>query len=255
MRAAVKLVTATFRLYTEAGRQSALAFTRSAGAVAVLLLAFPVLLIAGFLLSPLGLAGGILVALLADACAGTYLACLQDALGGRRSVGLAAVRANLGRYTWDIVSVQFPLGILHLLLAQLPLPWLVPFAIDLAIFVFFNPIPEMMGRSRNSGIPVYGEALGFMSRAGVEWLIPQAVACGALVLVAGASTPMLFGPGFGFIAAGGEAVARVGAGPAGWALGLGTLAGIHLLMLFRGALYVRLSEGGRRARAWAENFR
>lgn len=252
----MKLVRATLVLYQEAALAAGRAFTRSAWAFALLLVFFPVLWFLGTLLSPLGMLGGILLSLVNAACAGTYLATLQDALSLRRSVDVKLIRSNFSRYSGDVLSVLFPLWILQLLVGLLGLP-LVPLLVGIAVGLFFNPAPEMIGRSRTRGLDLLGEAARFMGGNWPEWLVPQALVLGAAAVVFPGSAVgivALFGPQFGFVQAG-SLVLGAGTGLAGWVLGLAMVAFVHLFMLFRGALYERLSTGGRRARAWQANFR
>lgn len=252
----MKLVVATLRIYGESAVVAGRAFGRSAIAFLLLLAFFPVLWGASLVLSPFGIVGGILVSLLSAACAGTYLATLLDALTVRRSVSLEMVKRNLSQYTGDVLSVLFPLWILSMLLGFLQVP-LLPLAITVVVSVLFNPAPEMIGRSRSRGLDLLGDAAKFMGANWPEWLLPQLVVLlPAALLLPGAALGLagLFGPSFGFVQAG-SLVLSGGYGPLGWAYGLAVVAFVHLFMLFRGALYERLASGGRRARAWQENFR
>jgi hypothetical protein len=249
----VRLVRATLRIYAESASDAGKAFTRSAWALLVLLCAFPVLLAAARLTAPLGFAGGMIYALLMDAVAGTYLACLQDALAMRRSMGPSIVRANLGRYTWEIVRVNFPIYLATLLVGIVS-PAL-GLALGVAIFFFLNPLPEMIGRAGADGVDLIREAARFVLKDGIEWFVAMAVAITPLVLLVSVQAGLGFGASFGFVYAGGAVFEAVGRSPVGVVFGLVGVAGTHLVMLFRGALYVRLSSSGRRGRAWQEHFR
>lgn len=258
MRRLTALVTATVRIYVDAAREAGKAFSRSALAFLVLLLCFPLLTAVGILVSPLGIAGGLVLSILNAACAGTYLAMLRDALTGRRSLGVSSLRGNLGSSTWDIINVLFPLWIVDLVLSLVAVPAAVPVVFGVAVFLFLNPVPEMIGRSRSVGLDLLREAWQFMMSHGPEWLVPQLAALALLWLAFPAQAlPILslFGARFGFTTTGGLAMSA-GSGPVGWAIGFGLVALVHVLMLFRGALYVRLSDaGGRRAREWNERLR
>lgn len=251
----MKLVRATLQIYQDAALAAGRAFLRSAWAFGLLLLFFPILWFAAVLLAPLGMIGGILVAVLNAACAGTYLATLQDALALRRALGFASLRANFSRYAGDVLSVLFPIWIVGLLLGLLELP-LVPLLFSIVVAVGFNPAPEMIGRVRSRGLELLGDALTFMGGNWPEWLLPQLVVLGvgawvlprSLVQLAG-----LFGPQFGFVQAG--SLVLGGGSLLGWLGGLVTVAFVHAFMLFRGALYERLASGGRRGRAWQAQFR
>lgn len=249
------LVTATLRIYMDAAREAGKAFARSAWALAALLVCFPLLTAAAVLVSPLGFFGGIVIAIVQAALAGTYLATLRDALSSRRSMGPSVLQANFGAHTWDIINVLFPLWICDLVISLLRLPSVVGLVFGIAVFLFLNPVPEMIGRSRSGGLELLREAWQFMMNNGPEWLVPQLLVLGVAWLALptkALALLQLFGPRFGFTHAG-SLVA--GGSAAGWAIGFGLVAVVHLIMLFRGALYQRLGGGGRRARAWEERFR
>lgn len=246
------LVTATLRIYRLAAADAARAFARSALAFVLLLLAFPVLVAAAGLAGGMGIAGGFFYSLLQAAVVGTYLTTLQDALSRHRAMDLAIVRSNLGRHSWDVIGVLFPLWLLDLLLGVIGTPSLVLLGVSLVIAVLLNPVPEMIGRARSRGVDLLQDALTFMQGNGVEWLVPQVLVLAVPVVLypaLGLTVVSLFGPRFGFIHAGGLALSG-GLTPLGVGGGLLILASVHLFMLFRGALFTRLGEGGRRARAW-----
>ncbi|MDP2316165.1 MAG: hypothetical protein Q8P41_24925 [Pseudomonadota bacterium] len=254
----MRLLSATLRIYVDAARESGKAFPRSAWAFITLISCFPLLMLVGMLIAPLGFVGGVIYSILNAACAGTYLALVKDALSVRRSLGPASVRANLGAHTWDIIGVLFPLWMVDLVLSLLGAPALVPLIYGIAVFLFLNPVPEMIGRSRSGGLELLREAGQFMMQSGPEWLAPQLLVLAGLWLAFPAQTlPILslVGPRFGFTTTGSLAVSA-GATPAGWAIGFGLVALVHLLMLFRSALFEQLSgRGGRRAREWQERTR
>lgn len=247
------LVAVTLRIYRDAALDAGRAFVRSAWALVLLLLLFPLLVGVGTLTAPLGIFGGFLLAFVNAACAGTYLATLQDALSMRKAMGFDVVRGNLGRHAGDVISVLFPLWVVDLGLSLVRAPTVVVLLVSVAVFLLFNPAPEMIGRARSRGLDLLQDCLTFMQGNGPEWLLPQVVLLAPLVALTGLGHLSIalsfFGPRFGFVHAGSLAM-DIGAGPVGWALGVGTVALVHLFMLFRGALYVRLGSGGRRQRAW-----
>lgn len=254
----MRLLLATLRIYGDAGRDAGRAFARGAWAMIALLACFPVLALAGALVAPLGFFGGFLLAFLRAAAAGTYLACLRDALSSRKSLGPAVLRDNLGAHTFEIINVLFPIYVVELLLSLARAPMLVTLPVSIAIALFLNPVPEMIGRVRAGGMELLQDAGRFMLNNGPEWLAPQVLALG-LLWAAFQSEALavlgLFGPRFGFTEAGALALHGASGGAAGWAAGLVLLALVHAMMLFRGALYQRLGSGGRRQREWESRFR
>lgn len=257
----MNLLTSTLRLYRDAATDAARALPASALAFGYLLTAWLVLALTAIPLSSLGLIGGVILSLLYAAASGTYLALLQLVLPARASVrGLPALRASLGRHTWEIVGVSFWFWILDMLLQAAQAPGVVVLLIQVAVMLLLNPLPEMIGRvtrGDTSGSYAIQQAWRWMQQSGPEWLVPQVLLVGGLALAAPDRVVyalQLFGPYFQFISAGQLAVAG-GAGWLGWALGLGLVLLVHAWMLFRGALFLRLSQGGRRARAWQDRLR
>lgn len=232
---------------------------------------FPILAVAGVLIAPLGFAGGMIYGFLHAACAGTYLATLQDALSSRRSLSFDTVRRNVGAFTWDVIGALFPIWVVELLLELSGVPSVVRMIAALLIFLLLNPVPELIGRSRATGVELLREAWTFMWTSGPEWIIPHVLLLGGAWLVFPDQALVLlklFGPELGFVSAGmlalgGQALlgsftaaANPYAGTAvTWAIGFGLVALVHLVMLFRGALFARLSSGSRRGREWAGHFR
>lgn len=251
------MIASTVRLYVDAFSDASRAFARSAWGLGWLLLSFVGLLIAGMLVSPLGMVGGFVLGIAQAFAAGVYLGCLQDALAVHRPMGWDLVRGNFGRYMWDIVNVLFPLWIVDLLVGFARVPVLGTI-VGIAIFLFLNPVPEMIGRVRSSGTELLGDAWSFMGRAGPEWLVPQVLfAGGAWALLPGMGLDTLvratavFSPRMGFMDAGGLGMQALGT-TGGIVRAVGLVALVHLAMLFRGALYGRLEGSSRRGRAWAE---
>ncbi len=254
------MLLSTLRIYGSAARDAGRAVARGGWALGWLVAALVGMAVLGVLVAPLGILGGFALGFAQAAAAGTYLACVRDTLGPGRPLDLGRVRDNLGAYTWDVMNVLFPLFLLDLVLAQVRLPY-VGMVVGIAVFLFLNPLPEMVGRVRAGGLDVLGEAWSFMGRAGPEWLLPQvAFVAGAWALLPGGSgvdrlvrVLGVFGPRMGFMEAG-------SLGLAAWAGGGGLLRAtallvlVHAAMVFRAALYVRLASGSRRSRAWEARF-
>jgi hypothetical protein len=258
---------ATLTLYADAAREATSAMGRSAAALPLLLLGYLVLTGAELLffsrLPPsAGLVAGFVHALLEAAIVGAYLALVEVGVLGRRRVRLSDLGEHLGAYVWDVISVLFVFWVAQLILG-LALPSALVVAVPLAI-VAFNPAPELVYQGRSRGMELLGDALGFMQRNWPEWLGAQLPAVGFLIaygaLVTGGFSWVLFvgnlqafGPFFGFIRVGGDAllVAQAVGGHAGALLGaVLLLAFTHWFMLWRGFLFRELSRGSRRSRAW-----
>lgn len=245
------LIRSTLAIYRDSALDAVRATTRSAYGFVFLLLLAPLLKVAGIALSPLGMIGGMAASLLMAACAGTYLATLDDTLGAASSRGLslATLRGNLGRYTSEVLGVAFPIWIGGLILSFVPGPlyWIY----QVVVAVAFNVSPEMIGRTRSSGIELLGDSLRWLKDNGPEWFIPQALLLLPIALWRPGSVATIlsmFGPQFGFVNAGGALLGMDG--PISWVGAFGMVVYIHAMMLFRAALFIRLGRGGRRQRLW-----
>lgn len=245
------LLRSTLSLYKDAALDAARATARSSWGFLLLLALFPLLSLVGTLVSPLGVIGGFISGLLSAACAGTYLATLQDAMESGRSVSFSAVRGNFGRYTSEVIGVAFPLWI-GALVAGAVLPSAAVALLMLGVSVVFNVAPEMIGRSRSQGTALLADSARWLKENAPEWFVPQLVVLVPVLLLrpsALVTFASMFGPQFGFVNAGALALSLAG-GPSAWLTGLALVAYVHAAMLFRGALYKRLGPGGRRQRLW-----
>src|SRR6185369_12745777 len=170
-------VMATLRLY---GREAvrALRYATRAWPVAFSLLLYAALLqLAAALVAPLGFVGGILMGFAAAACVSSYLHLLSQAVAGR-AIKLGDLKESFGARFWDVVSVLFAF-------------WMIDFALTavtrsaghngaiartlagLAMAVFFNPVPELLYRGTSRSFALLGEAARFISKHGLEWLLPH----------------------------------------------------------------------------------
>ena len=255
----------TFAAYGRAAKAALTAFVRGpaalVGLVVAQLLVFAVSVLVGK--ANLGIVGGFIIGIISIGAAGSYLSLVEQALDGRRGVPWTAIQESVGTYFNDVMNVAFIFFIVDMLVGRL-LPGPALLLLWLAIFILFNPVPELIINQRSfGGIETLRSAFRWVKKNGIEWFLPHFLIGGALVVVAPASTFFLltaFGPRFGFV----EGLAVIGplltALQRGWDLRTLLLAvlipaSIHLGMLFRCALFRELDSGGRRARAWQARFK
>jgi len=124
----------------------------------------------------------------------------------------------------------------------------------LAMAVFFNPVPELLYQGSTRSFQLLYESARFVSRHGLEWLIPNIVFALALLAPLG----LLRGPA-------GLVVLNVSTllSPDNNGMGLydvfsraplylqlPMLVFVHFIMVFRGLLFAGLTGGGSRQRAF-----
>jgi len=180
-------------------------------------------------LAPLGLVGGLVFVLVESTCWSAMLACTGEVVRHGR-VGMDDVRAGFTAYLGDVLNVRFALWLLALLLMALP-PSPLTLIVRIAVFVFFNAVPELIYLGRYGTADLLAASYRFIGENWIEWFpatILMLVAAGGVVgLVAG--VPGVLGE-----------VLLV--------LALGAVLGIGLTV--RGVLFLELGQSSRRGRAF-----
>lgn len=250
------VVQATLSTWKSAALQALKSTGASWPAMLGLLVGSSITAVVSFLVIPLGFAGGFISSLVNAAAAGSYLFLLETSVLHRRRVRLDDVTTSAGRYLWDVISVLFIFWIGSLLLSPFfkAIPALA-LAVNLVVFVVFNPAPELVYQGHSRSLALLGDAVRFVFDNWPEWFIPQVVVgLGLLFLYPGGVMPLLqaTGPYFGFTSVAVPLVGSLTGGLSAFLLVQTVLSVmiIHMVMLFRGFLYRDLSRGNRRARAW-----
>lgn len=250
----------------DAWRISAISATRalskSVWALAFLVFAGVVMVVAGLLLSPFGMAGGFVLGFIQAWLIGWYLSLIELGVVQRRRISLADIRARAnGVYLWEVISVMFIFFIVGMLLDPMQTNSL-PFQIFvLAASLLFNTAPEQIYQDHTQSTALLMDSFKFMQNKWPEWLGIQLPIFAVLaVLLTGGTSGIgflmflevlqLYGPFFNFLSVGLIAMSKLGGGAIGIAMGFALLALSHWLLLFRGILYRELRFSSRRAREW-----
>jgi hypothetical protein len=251
------------RLY---GREAvrALRYATRAWPVAFSLLLYAALLqLCAALVAPLGVLGGILMGFAAAACLSSYLHLLSQAVAGR-AIKLGDFQESFGARFWDVVSVLFAFWVIDLVVGKVIAPQagakadIVVALFGLAMAVFFNPVPELLYQGSSRSFQLLMESGRFISKYGLEWLLPNVLAAAALMAPLG----LLHGPA-------GQVILHVATilSPNNDGMGVYSLFArapiylqlpmllfIHWLMVFRGLLFGELTRGSARGRAIREGW-
>jgi hypothetical protein len=216
-----------------------------------------IFMVVGQLVGPLGRAGGLVLGLVLAACFSSYIHLISQVVSGTR-VKFADLRESFGARFWDVVSVLFAFWIIDLILTQLIAPAsggkapIVIALFGLAMTVFFNPVPELLYQGTARSFQLLMESGRFISKHGLEWLLPNVLFALALLAPLG----MLRGPA-------GLVVLNISAllAPNNDGMGLYALfsrapiylqipmlVSVHFVMVFRGLLFGALTRGGSRQR-------
>ncbi len=250
------LARATLQLWASAARDASRTLARNAWAIGLVPVYTLGLGFVGQLAGQLGMIGGFLNYIALAGCAGSFLTVIGEAVSHGRP-RLQDLGSTFSRLLGNVVSVLFILWIIRLLLSMLaqqnPQMFWVIIAVQIGIFVAFNPLPELIYQSSDQGPALLEEAFGFVRANSFEWLLPVAFLLMPFFLLAptaGLAVMAQFGvsSALELTIAGVEAWLPFGGIPGRI---LATIAASTLLvwiMLFRGFLFRALSRGGRRQR-------
>ncbi|MCL2626605.1 MAG: hypothetical protein FWD46_07315 [Cystobacterineae bacterium] len=195
------------------------------------LLPVALLLLASFLgvvLAPLQWVGNILWMLAMDALLSTYLYFMCQIVEGSKT-SLKEWKASLGRYFWAIMNFLFILWVarllLQLLLSQHPQWPALYLGIQILCLVAFNAVPETLYvKNTHGSLETVGQSFRFMQENWLAWLLPN-VLCGVGIWYFIKWSPLPF-----------------------YVMAVLLGACLHLLMAFRGILFVKLDKSTHRQR-------
>jgi hypothetical protein len=186
---------------------------------------------AGTLAMMLGIIGGFVLSLVWAACAGSFLYLVEMIVRTSR-VSLDDFRTSFGRYLWDVIGVAFLSWVFFSLatpvILQMPQGPLILLCVQLAIFVFFNAVPELIYLGHYGSVQLLSESYAFVTANWIEWFPANIVA--AVILSAVASVPLH------------------GAAVFVRAALLGLL--VYFTMVMRGLLFIELHGSTQRGRAF-----
>ena len=224
-------LTVTLALYARVFRRAGVLIIRNWQVLASVFVYTGLMTGAALLGSMLGLLGGLLVTLVWASCVGSFLF-LVEAMVRTGRASLEDFRRSFGAYLWDVVGVLFVFWVVSLvlgpLLAGTPNGALFALILNLAIFVFFNAVPELIYLGHFTALQLLRESYVFIGENWVEWF-PPTLLLGLAILVA-AGLPI-----------GGVLV---------W-LRLALVALVaYFAMVVRGLLFLELHGSTRRARAF-----
>jgi len=179
----------------------------------------------------LGLFGALLLGLAQSACLASFLY-LVEMIVQTSKVTLDDFRKSFGVYLQDVIGVWFVFWLFRRIvvpvLVQAPNGLAILLAIELAAFVFFNAVPELIYLGHHSVLELLTESARFISENWIEWFPPNLLAAGAFFVLLALPFP----------AGALGSLAR-------WAL---LALCLYFTMVMRGLLFLELHGSSRRAR-------
>lgn len=228
------MITATLKLYAESLNRAVRVCLRNWAVVFTSWVYLAITLVAGYIVSPLGIIGGMIMALVAAAVAGSYLYLVEMVVRTNR-VTLDDFKRSFGVHFWDVVNVMFLLWLIDLaagIVARASGEALaIQVIVGVAVFVLFNAVPELIYQGRVGSVALLAASVKFIQENWIEWFIPNvlfgAVIYGTYVLVP---------------------VSVAAFDPVELLVDLLRAFLIFNMMVFRGYLFEALNSGSRRAR-------
>lgn len=179
----------------------------------------------------MGIFGGILVSLVSAACVSSFLH-LVEVIVQTGKVNLEDFRRSFGVYLWDVVGLSFLTWLFFAfvtpLFAGLPEGPVLLLCLQIALFVFFNAVPELIYLGRLHLFDLLVQSYRFISENWVEWLPANIAVAGLLVVLWNLPLPLTLA----------------------WVPLLLTPLIVYFWMILRGLLFLELHGTGRRGRVF-----
>jgi hypothetical protein len=174
----VKLVQVALWLYVTALRRSWGCVTKN-WVVSFAPLAFGFILsLAGTLVAPLGIVGGLLLGLVSQACVSSGLHLIRNIVDSGKT-NFNDFLNGFTAYLWELLTIAFilwiPMRLASTALASLPNGALVYFLLQTTVYILLNPVPEFIYQGRASGIELLGASYNFIVENWIEWFVPNIV--------------------------------------------------------------------------------
>ena len=132
----------------------------------------------GSIVAPLGIIGGVLMALASQACVSSGLYLIQNIVRSSKA-NFDDFLKGFTVYLWELVQIAFilwiPMRILALALASAPNGALIFFLIQIALYILLNPVPEFIYQSRVSGVELLSASYNFIVENWIEWFVPNII--------------------------------------------------------------------------------
>lgn len=126
----------------------------------------------------LGFLGGFLIGLAAQACFSSGLHLIGNMMQQGRANFDDFVK-GFTVYLWELLGVAFilwiPMRLAAMALAGVPNGGLIYLMLQIALYVFLNPVPELIYQSRTSGLELLSASYKFIAENWIEWFIPNVV--------------------------------------------------------------------------------
>ena len=228
------MIKATLQLYLSSLTKALRVSTRNWVVIFTSWVYLAITLVAAWLVQPLGMIGGFVMAFVTGACLGSYLFLIENVVRTNR-VTLADFKRSFGVYLWDVINVMFILWLINLAASIVARasgqPLAVIAIVGVAVFVLFNAVPELIYQSRTGSVQLLAASVRFVQENWIEWFIPNIL------------FGLIYYASYAFIPVSQTSIVGI-------VLELGRTFLLFYFMVFRGYLFEGLNSGSRRTRAY-----
>ncbi len=174
----------TLRLYWDCLRRAVKGARKSPWTLALPMAYLALSIVAGILVSPLGIVGSFLLGILADLCASSFLYFVAQTVAGSPSRP-SELKQSFVAYFWPVVSFGFVLWlavrILGYALAANPNGGVIQLGIWAVAAVLLNAVPEVIYQKGDvGGVAIIAASARFIQEHWIEWFIPNLVLAAAV---------------------------------------------------------------------------
>lgn len=162
----------TLQLYRQVYSRGVLLAARNWPVLFTVLIYSALLTLGAIVAGPFGMIGGFAYSLLLSACISSCLSLVETILRTGKAT-LLDFRNSFTAFLSEVIGVTFVAWIFFMLvtpmLHQLPNGGLILLCINIAVFVFFNAVPELIYLGRFSAVQLLGESYSFIADNWIEW--------------------------------------------------------------------------------------
>lgn len=208
------------------------------------------------LVGGLGIAGGFILGLLAISCLTLYYRWIRESCNGHKLKARELLEFDWGLFS-SIMNAGFFLWLIELVnraLAQSESMRPVSILISVGLFIFLNPLAEVVYRDESDAMGSLKRSAAFLQRYWLEWLLPLSILLLPMIRASMEQVTSLMAfawvlvPVLSLFDAASFALASLGIVLDGqWQQAIGFLPPLivaHWFMLFRGFLFLELSARG-----------
>ena len=155
-----------------------------------------ILAVIASLVAPLGIIGGLLFSLAAQACVSSGLYLIKQMVDGNKA-DFNDFLNGFGVFLWELLGIAFilwiPLRVLSMGLAGVANGALIYFLVKLVLYIVLNPVPEFIYQTRASAFELISASYNFIVENWIEWLVPNIVLFAAGYFLLSSVEPLLLG--------------------------------------------------------------